>query len=428
MRREIGIALALSLISATLAAIPCARATPAEIFGPGPRSQALAGAGATRELGYEAAFVNPAMLAGAEHAELTLGFHEAVFAIDVEGGAAESRFPAEPASGALVGLVAPLPVGKQRLALGLASRSPSDLIARADLPFPEQPQFPVLVPRAAALDLSLALAAALGDALSVGLGVRALASLSGAVTVSRAGEQSRTSVTSELTPAYATTAGAAVDLGEHWRVALAFRDALIADFDVDVRARDLGALALPELNVAGIAHYDPLQLQLEVSRAFSAWTVMVGATYERWSDFPGFLEATTSCPASRPDCAALPAPRAELFDTIAPRLAAAYSFEVAPRARAELRAGYAYEPTPMSVQVGSANTWDNSRQVLGVGYGLALSSPLFPMSIDAAYQLHALVSRTHEKLSSVPADNAGYPKVTIGGTVQSFALTLGVRF
>jgi long-chain fatty acid transport protein len=110
-----------------------------------------------------------------------------------------------------------------------------------------------------------------------------------------------------------------------------------------------------------------------------------------------------------------------------PRLAGAYEFSLTPRARAEIRAGYAFEPTPLTVQDLNANRFDNSRHVLGLGYGVRLSSPV-SLSLDAAYQIHVLSPRTHDKDASIASDNAGYPSVTTRGKVQSVSLTAGVEF
>ena len=422
---------ALVSILAALSTLSIARqgaATPADVFGWGPRSQAAAGSGATLDTGHEAAFTNPAELGRVEASRLSLGYHSAVFALDVEGGSSAGPFPARAVTGALLGMVAPLRFGKQRVGFAFSARSPSDLIVRTDVPFPEEPRFPLLVSRLSALDLSLGVGATLGEVVSLGVALRTLASLAGGVDVVEDTDgRSRAAVQSELTPVYAAIVGASLKLGEVWRVAAVFRDELVADFDVKVRASDLGALALPELNVAGVSQYNPRELHIEISRAFAAWTVIAAVTHKRWSDFPGFLEATTACPPTRPGCAALPAEQVELYDTWVPRLAGSYGFSLTRRTRAEIRAGYAFEPTPMPVQDLSANRWDNSRHVLGIGYGIRLSSPL-SLSIDSAYQVHVLSPRTHEKDASVATDNAGYPSVTTGGTVQSLSLSLGVEF
>jgi long-chain fatty acid transport protein len=412
----------------TIAVAPTAVATPADIFGWGPRTQAAAGSGATLASGHEAVFTNPAQLGRVPEPELTLGYHSAVFALEVEGGSVAGRYPARGVSGSLVGMVAPLRLGEQHIGIGFAARSPSNLIVRTDVPFPEEPQFPLLVPRSSALDLSLGIGTELAEVLSFGAALRTLASLAGGVDVADDGSgRSRAEVRSELRPVFAATAGASLKLSEVWRLAFVFRDALVADFDVKVRAEDLGALALPELDIAGVSQYDPLSLHLEVSRAISNLTLIAAATYKRWSKFPGFLEATTSCPATRPNCAALVAEQVELYDTWVPRLAATYQFSLTQRAAAEIRAGYAFEPTPVAVQDLDANRWDNSRHVLGVGYGVELSAPI-PLSLDVAYQLHLLSPRTHDKDASVAIQNAGYPSVTTSGNVQSVSLTAGVEF
>ena len=133
------------------------RATPADIFGIGPRTQATGGTGAAWDAGSESAFVNPATLALTNHSELTLGVHDATFSLDVDGGRDQARFSTPAASGVLLGVLVPLRIGEEPIALGLFSRSPSDVIASAHLPYPETPQFPLLANRVEALDLSLGL-------------------------------------------------------------------------------------------------------------------------------------------------------------------------------------------------------------------------------------------------------------------------------
>ena len=405
------------------------RATPADIFGIGPRTQATGGTGASWDAGSESAFVNPATLALTSHSELTLGVHDARFSLDVAGGRAPGRFSTPIASGVLLGVVVPLRIGEEPIALGLFSRSPADVIAGAHLPYPETPQFPLLANRMEALDLSLGLGFALGPRLSLGGGLRALASLGGTVHIAQDPDgRSRAQIEDELTPAYAPTLGARLDPGAGFALALVWRAPLRADFDVRIAETDLGAVKLPELNITGVAAYDPAELHAEVSRQMAGWRIAAAITYRRWSVFPGWLSPTTTCPATRPQCTALAADVPVLDDTWVPRAGVTYGFDLAPSARAELRAGYFYEASPLQDQTTAANTWDNARHVLTLGYGVDLAAPLFPVRVDAAFQLHTLVSRTHHKDAGVATDNAGYPEVTTGGSVQSFGLSAGVKF
>jgi long-subunit fatty acid transport protein len=404
-------------------------ATPADVFGIGPRTQATAGTGATWDSGSEAAFVNPAALALTPRSELTIGFHDAVFSLDVEGGRAPGRFSTPASSGVLLGVLVPLRIGQEPIALGLYSRSPADVVAAAHLPYPESPQFPLLANRMQALDLNLALGFAIGPRLSLGAGLRALASLGGTVHIAQEpGGRSLAQIEDELTPAYAPSLGVRFDPGADFSVALVWRAPLRADFDVRIAETDLGAVKLPELNISGVAEYDPAEVHAEVSRQMGAWRIAAAVTYRKWSAFPGWLSATTTCPATKPMCTALGPDVPVLDDTWVPRAGVAYGFEVASSARAEVRAGYFYEASPLAEQTSAANTWDNARHVLTLGYGIDLTAPLFPVRIDAAYQLHALVSRTHRKDATVAADNAGFPQVTTGGSVQSFGLSAGVKF
>jgi long-chain fatty acid transport protein len=117
-----------------------------------------------------------------------------------------------------------------------------------------------------------------------------------------------------------------------------------------------------------------------------------------------------------------------LTDSWAPHLAAVWGFALSARANATLRAGYDYEPSPAPNQTDVSNTFDNTRHVFGLGYGVALAAPLIPVHSDVACQLQELVSRTQIKNSGVPSNNPGYPVVTTNGFVESCALSLGVQF
>ena len=317
----------IGLLAGALFAVD-ALATPADVFGIGPRTQSVGGTGATWDTGSEAAFVNPAALALTRKAELTIGLHDAVFSLDVEGGRAPGRFSTPASSGALLGVLVPLRIGQEPIALALFSRSPADVVAGAHLPYPETPQFPLLANRVQALDSNLALGFALGPRLSVGGGLRALASLGGTVHIAQdPGGRSRAQIEDELTPAYAPSLGARFDPGADFALALVWRAPLRADFDVQIAETDLGAVKLPELNISGVAEYDPAEVHVEVSRQMAGWRLAVALTYRRWSAFPGWLSATTTCPATRPQCGALGADVPVLDDTWVPRAGVSYGFD-----------------------------------------------------------------------------------------------------
>jgi long-subunit fatty acid transport protein len=402
------------------------------LFGLGTRTQALGGSGAALSDGYEATYGNPALLSRVRQRQITLGWQAVRFALEAEGENAPGTLPTEPLAGTFIGAVLPIPFGgllEERIALGLGAFTPSDVIARARLLYPERAQFPVLADRAQTLSLSLALGADLGYGLRVGGGAIALAELVGTVVVrTDATGRTGTIVDDQLVATYAPVVGAAFDFGEGFTAGATYRGALEGEFDVVVTVYDLGTLVVPELNISGVAQYDPAQLELALARQFGAWTANVGATYKRWSAFGGWRKATVECPSTDPGCGALRTQPVDFHDTIVPRVAGSHELELSENARATLRAGAFYEPSPVPEQRGASNYWDNDRVALTLGYGVAMREPLPPLRIDLAYQHHFLIPRTHEKSADVDPANVGAPRVETGGSVQVFGITAEVSF
>ena len=425
MSRRLG---AVALTLAWLVSSGRAGATTASIFGIGPRSRALAGAGVTQELGYEAAFANPAALSLSSATSLSAGYGVTSPWLYLQrADQTEERFESEPVTDTELGFTLPLSVGTQRFVLGFASLSPGGSVARAQLPFAEQPQFPLLLSRARAIDFDLALGVRPFRFLALGLGLRALSTLSGTAQVERGKTTTTTRVSDSLEPTLAPVAGLSAFFGPRTTLALALRAPLRADFDIQLGAVDLGATKLPPLNLAGVAHYDPLAVQAELAQQVGPLTGMFGAIYQRFSATPTLLPRTVSCPPQRPDCLALDAPAPHFHDTFDLHVALALALPLTRHATSKLRAGYAFAPSPVPEQSGPENLLDNARHRLGLGYGLELSKPLPPIDLDCALSLDELVARTSRKDPSTPADNAGSPTLTTRGRVFGFSLGLTVK-
>ena len=424
--RSLAISAALSCVAQSVTA------SPAEQFGFGPRSQAMAGVGTAVGRGVDTTYANPALLSAQHHREFTFGWQSTRFALWADGPNAPGDLDEEGLHGTTIGVVLPVPFGgflEDRVTLGLGVFTPSTLIARARLLYPERAQFPVITDRAQTLNFNAGGGVDLGYGLRVGAGALALAELVGTVVV-RTDSTGRvgTAVDDQLIATYAPVAGVSWDFTRDTTAGLVYRGALRGDFDVLVQVNDLGSLTVPDLNITGVAQYDPAQLQLEVGHRMGPWTFAVAATYKRWGAFDGWQRPTVTCPSSQPDCAALRPDPVEFHDTVVPRLAAAYAFELSPDAKAEVRAGYFWEPTPVGEQTSAANYFDNDRHALGLGYGVELAEPLPPIRVDFVYQHQVLAPRTHTKDASVPSDNPGYPKVKTGGHVMSTGVALGVKF
>jgi len=409
-----------------------AGASPAEQFGFGPRAQAMAGIGAAVAEGFDTTYENPALLSRIHERQLGLGWQSARFALYADGPNAPGDLSEEAMQGTYIGVVVPVPFGgilEDRLTLGLGTFVPSSLIARARLLYPERAQFPIITDRAQTLNFGMGLGLDLGQGFRIGGGALALAELVGTVVV-RTDTTGRvgTSVDDQLVATFAPIVGVAWDFAPEYTAGLTFRGALEGDFDVSVRVYDLGTLTVPELHISGVAQYDPMQLQAEVGRHVGPWTLAAGATWKHRSAFDGWTRATVECPSSEPDCQALPRETVDFHDTVVPRIGAARSMRLGPEAKGEIRAGYAFEMTPLGEQTGEANYFDSARHVLAVGYGVELVEPLPPIRLDFFYQHQLLMPRTHEKSGGVDPANPGYPKVKTGGSVMNAGLVAGVKF
>ncbi len=388
----------------------------------------MAGAGVTQAVGYEAAFLNPAGLVLTPGTTLSAGYGvTSAWLYTQRGSQPERRFDTKPLGATELGFTLPFELFQQRFVLGFAGSSPGGSVAEADLPLAETPQFPRLLSRQRAVDFDLALAVRPLKFLAFGVGVRALSTLSGTAEVERTKQTTSTRVSDTLAPVLAPLAGVTAFFGSRATLALVARAPLRADFDIQLGAVDLGATQLPPLNLAGLAHYDPLAIQAEYAQRLGPLEAMFGAVYQRFRATPTLLPRTVSCPAERPDCLALTASSPQFHDTFDLHVAATLSLAVTRSASAKLRAGYAFVPSPIPEQAASENLLDGARHRLGLGYGLTLSDPLPPLGLDCALTFDQLVARTSKKQPAVAQDNLGSPTLRARGHLLGFSLGLTVR-
>jgi len=405
-------------------------ATPADFFGFGPRSQALGGTGTALAEGFETTYSNPALLSQSQQPEAALGWQAAHFAVEVRGANENPGASQDGLAGTYFGLVLPIPLGKplrDRIALGVGTFAPSRLLVRARVLAPEDPQLPLLSDQVQSLNAAAGVGVDLGYGVRLGLGALALAQVVGEVDVST-GSDGRVSaiVEQQMIAAYTPVAGLALDAGGGTVLGAVWRGVLQADFDMQVRVEDLGELVLPELNISGVAQYDPMQVQVELGQRWQRWALAVGATYQRWSAFDGWRRATVTCPADDADCQAVPAERIVFHDTVVPRIALERRFDLGGHAEAASRLGYFFEPSPLPEQSEDSNLWDNDRHAVTVGYGVTVQHPV-ALSLDCFHQVHILTPRMHQKSSEVSASNPGYPRTRVSGWVHNTGLTATLR-
>jgi long-subunit fatty acid transport protein len=420
-------AFALALLGAALVAAPArlAESSPEDVFGFGPRTMAMGGAGAALGRGFETVWGNPALLSEQRQRELSLGLLGAVFDLR-----APTRLNYDSLAGGFVGAVLPVPfVGalEDRVTIGLGFFTPFDLIVRGRILYPEKPQFPV-ADRTASVAVQVGLGVDIGHGIRLGGGFAALAALTGSVLVAQdSSGRIGTVVEDTLVASYGPILGASFERGAY-RVGAAFRGELAGRFNVVIQVRDLGQIVVPPLNISGLAQYDPLQVALEVARVKGPWRVTAGATYKHWSAYPGPAEATVRCPEGESCAASAPDP-VNFSDTIVPRLGAEHVLSPKPGVSMMLRAGYFLELSPAPLQTRKANLFDDTRSVFGIGYGLELRAPFPSLRFDLAGQLQVLHGRSHGKDADVLANDPGAtPEIETSGIIGAGAATIGVGF
>ena len=402
-----------------------ARATPSGLYGVGPRSTALVGGGSSLPLGPASTLVNPAELAQNETKELSFGLCATDFSLSYDTLEGSRPFDAELGKAVMIGAVAPLlrpDADGFRAGLGLFAQTPPDYLVRAHAPFPEEPSFPLLVDRASALDLGVGLGIGFHQ-FSFGAGVEVLAALRGKQAVGTSAVPS--GVGTELFPAWAPVLGLGVDFGQAGQLGVSFRSVLRADFDVEVPAPKLADLVeIAPLNVSGVAHYEPLKLDAEFSRGFGPLRLLLGARYERWSAFPGWVGPTVVCPAGVA-CGTPEPPPPDYSDIVSPRLGIEGTID-ARVVEVGLRGGYAFVPSPVPEQTGVSNTFDATRHAFGAGYRVGFPRRVLPLSFEGALRVDFLASRTHDKAGPAALGPLG-PTVTTQGHVLTWIFGVGVE-
>lgn len=377
------------LVVLVVLAVPApVRASAEDLFGYGALAPALAGGGAATVHGYAAVHANPASLNVDRARALTLGYEFHLFRARLDG----HPHLIEPVRGAIVGVTLPIPFRgplADRVTLGMGFFVPSQVVVRGEMLLPEESQYLLLDSRGQSVAIQLALGADITPWLSAGVGFRALAELVGTVELTTdASGRLGSRVEDQLVATYAPTGGLRVHHGP-WSAGLALRGELSGMIDVDVLAEDT-PVPLPNLNIAGVAQYDPAQISLEGAYQLRRDLVIAaGATWKHWSAYDGPFQQTTA--------AGPPPDNPELGDTVVPHAGATWTVTDAPRGSFTVRGGLALEPTPVPPAEEDRRHYDAARFKLGAGFGVGLGQgPLRPLRIDVYAQDQVLVPRTHD--------------------------------
>ncbi len=381
----------------------------------------MGGVGVASAEGYEAAFANPALLSRIHRNRLAVGIQGASFSLSATDNRTglSSRLSSRAAKGMVIGAELPLPfrgVLEDRIALGFGFYTPTEVLTHGRILYSDTPQYLLYPTRAETLTIRVGAGFDLGYGFRVGAGMAALADLEGQATLtSQGGGKVASKVETQLVGNYAPNLGVTYEFGKAHHVTrfgLSYRGALGARFAVRVDATKLSTLALPPFDISGLAQYDPAGVHAEFARDTPAFAYALGASWKRWSAYPGALDPTVRCPLDTPDCGTLAPPSYELSDTFTVRLGVEGRVRrMKPHGRSfgfKVRGGAFFEPTPLpaSLPTGKAysqttgaledvptRTYDASRFALTVGTGIQWRAFAVPLSLDWHAQVHVLLAR-----------------------------------
>jgi long-subunit fatty acid transport protein len=438
--------LALAIALAAASAAP-ARANPVDAFGFGARSAAMGNAATAAARDASAHYFNPALLALATDIRLDIGYQFADPRLEVNGedlGVDSSR-------GLNAGLTVPGRIAGMRVAFGGALFVPDDRVSRIRTLSSQQPRWQLYDNRPQRLFLAANAAIAINDRLSVGGGIAYMSSTQGAVLlVGRVGFPNADDSDLILDIDVDLKTIRYGQFGAQWRpndwlqVGIAARTGfkVILDQTFEIRG-DVGTAGQDPVVDDGflVLHtraedlFQPTQVTAGLAAQLTRrWLLAFDAAYHRWSRFTN--------PAARitldydlgdfnelvviPNAPELADPN--FHDILIPRIGVEFAAVDDPHRRIDLRAGYAYEPSPAPEQVGETNYIDNTKHTVSIGAGLTLrdfSSILrLPAAFDAYVALTQLEGRTNRKLS--PADAIG--DYSSGGRVLQLGVSSRWRF
>lgn len=423
---------------AVLLAPAVASASPQDLFGYGVRMPGTGMTGPAYADDYEAVYANPAGLARARKKKIAVGLQAGAFHAELDG----QRLPVDAGRGMTIGFQLPIPFGgvlEDRFVVGAGFYTPSSVLMKADIRFPDVPQFPVLSRTPiVAIQVGLGLDLhGLVDGLRLGVAFSVLANTVGDLDVFLDETNTfRSTTETELIADFSPIVGASYDIGD-FSVGVVYRQRARAINRLRINTAGL-PVELPQLNVEGVVQYDPPTVAAELAwRPTPDWLLAAGVEVSLWNDWPGIQARTSSGSNLAPD--------PDFRATVSPRVGLERRFA---REDTEvwLRGGYAFEPTPAPESRVAPNRpadpatepdpvalryYDNHRHLWTAGLGLA--APIGGgkrVRFDVFGQLHWMMPRTH----GIPADGSAgdldgsEPPAKTSGFALAGGWTVGLEF
>ena len=444
-------ALSLGALALGAGASP-ARASVPDAYGFGSRAAAMAGAVSGDAVDFSASYYNPAGLADAPGVSVGVGYmydwqNLRVSGLDTEVG---------PVHGVVGGVVAPGELFGLPFAFGIAVHLPDDGLSYINARRQGVPRWELYDSRSQLLYLSANLAIRPVDWLSIGGGVAYLSATRGTFGIrGRANVLSPFSsaleheVDADLTAVRFPQVGVHVQIEDWLGIGLTYRGESKLDLTLSAHLEgvvDFAGIDVPllyELEAHTVSAFTPHQLELGLSfQRVKRLRVNVDLTWMHWSSYDSptaEIDALLDIeppPGTSLDLPDAPAPTRiiapEFVDTVVPRFGVEYRVPLGDEGEGSVelpvRAGYAYEASPVPDQSGETNLIDADRHTLTLGAGVAWNRPCDEITGALTLDVHGTFSVLPERvvLKSSPADFVGDYRAS--GTIFGFGTTAGLGF
>ncbi|MFO0588227.1 MAG: outer membrane protein transport protein [Polyangiaceae bacterium] len=428
-----------------------------DAYGFGPRGPAMGSAACADTTDFAANYYNPAGLVSSKSVSLSLGYFGADNRLTLNGKDNDVVDP----HGLSGGLVAPGTLFGIPFAFGMGTYIPDDGLSRVKALRQETPRWELYNDRITIVFIAANLAIRPVPFLEIGGGVAFLAATHGdfgirgtAVLASPYESKLEHEVDADLTSLRYPQLGARAKIGDFGYLGLVYRgetklplsigatlkgtiDAgLQVPLTYTLQSRTLDAF-LPQQVVIGLSFQKIKHLRANFDLTWVNWSRYESPTAQTSADIqitvpPGLGFDPPG--ATRPS-KVIP-PRFE--DRFVPRVGLEYTLgfgetvkvhdEERPRFQVPLRAGYAYEATPIPPQTGVTNFVDTDRHTISAGVALAVNRPASVLSgtlhVDAYFQASLLPERQTRKSSA--ADFVGDYRAS--GSMIGGGAGIGVDF
>ncbi len=448
------------LATLALASSP-ARAGEPDLYGFGSRAAAMAGAVAADCEDFSGNYYNPAALASARGPNLAVGYLRAHNALRINGADND----VSPAHGIMGGLVAPGTILGVPFAFGVGTFIPDGGLSRIKALRQETPRWALYDERASILFLAAHIAVKPFKWLEVGGGVAFLAATRGRFAISGTADilnvynsKLRHEVDADLTSVRYPQLGVRVLLPGFGHLAVVYRGETKLKLSIDA---DLaGAIAFGTLSIPLSYHLEsrtvdaflPQQIVAGVSLSrVDRLRINADFTFVNWAAYESPTAATkahlaaaippgvpVTLPADPKPTKVIPP---SFRNRLVPRVGIEYVVPAAGKLRKvrgdaierrlleiPVRAGYAFEQSPVPPQAGLTNFVDADRHTVTFGTGIVINAPGSILRGSVALDVSGMISILPERVTikDNPADFIGSYRA--GGMMTGFSSTLSATF